>query len=57
LEIETASTVGRSAKEILEAGLAHKMLKRFETVRRRIANIFLRVKDNALRRAYVRLGE
>jgi glycosyl transferase family 25 len=57
LEIETASTVGRITNPILETSFSHGIVKRFETVRRRIANVFLRARDRTMRRAYIRLRE
>jgi glycosyl transferase, family 25 len=57
LEIETASTLGRSANPMLETSFSHKMVKRVERIQRRIANISLRARDRAMRRAYLRLRE
>jgi glycosyl transferase family 25 len=56
LEFETDSTVGRSDKPVLNASFAHETMKRFETMRMRIANLSLRARDRALQRAYLRLG-
>lgn len=56
LEIEMASTVGRSDKQALNTSFAHQTMIRFETMRRRIANLTLRARDRALRRAYLRLS-
>ena len=43
-----AAKVGRSDKPVLNASFAHETMKRFETMRMRIANLSLRARDRAL---------